>query len=100
MHCHFEKYDRSLIPGMYMNAIIDSEAVMAEVIEESAIVSYSGKSYCFIELNKGAYKMVEVQTGLKQGNFLELLNPEVVKDYPIVTKGAYTLLMKLKNVEE
>lgn len=100
VHCHFEKYDRSLIPGMYMNAIIDSEAVMAEVIEESAIVSYSGKSYCFIELNKGAYKMVEVQTGLKQGNFLELLNPEVVKGYPIVTKGAYTLLMKLKNVEE
>ncbi len=100
VHCHFEKYDRSLIPGMYMNAIIESEAEMAEVIEESAIVSYAGKSYCFIELSKGAYKMVEVQTGLKQGSKLELLNPEAVKPYPIVTKGAYTLLMKLKNVEE
>lgn len=100
VHCHFEKYDKSLIPGMYMNAIIESEAEMAEVIEESAIVSYAGKSYCFIELHKGAYKMVEVQTGLKQNSLLELLNPEAVKGYPIVTKGAYTLLMKLKNVEE
>lgn len=100
VHCHFEKYDKSLIPGMYMNAIIESEAEMAEVIEESAIVSYAGKSYCFIELHKGAYKMVEVQTGLKQNSLLELLNPEVVKGFPVVTKGAYTLLMKLKNVEE
>lgn len=100
VHCHFEKYDKSLIPGMYMNAIIESEAEMAEVIEESAIVSYAGKSYCFIELHKGAYKMVEVQTGLKQNSLLELLNPEAVKGFPVVTKGAYTLLMKLKNVEE
>jgi cobalt-zinc-cadmium efflux system membrane fusion protein len=83
-----------------MNAIIESEAEMAEVIEESAIVSYAGKSYCFIELHKGAYKMVEVQTGLKQNSLLELLNPEAVKGFPVVTKGAYTLLMKLKNVEE
>lgn len=44
--------------------------------------------------------MVEVQTGLKQKDKLELLNPEAVKGYSVVTKGAYTLLMKLKNVEE
>lgn len=100
VHCHFEKYDKSLIPGMYMNAIIESEAEMAEVIDEAAVVTYAGKSYCFIELNKGAYKMVEVQTGLKQKDKLELLNPEAVKGYSVVTKGAYTLLMKLKNVEE
>lgn len=100
VHCHFEKYDRSLIPGMYMNAVIESEAFKAKVIDEAAIVSYAGKSYCFIALNPGTYRMVEVQTGLKQNGKIELINAEAVEGYSIVTKGAYTLLMKLKNVEE
>jgi len=100
VHCHFEKYDKSLIPGMYMNAVIESDAVQASVVDEAAIVSYAGKSYCFIELNQGAYKMVEVQTGLKQNGKIEIINIEAVKGYKIVSAGAYTLLMKLKNVEE
>lgn len=100
VHCHFEKYDRSLIPGMYMNAIIESDAISAKVTDEAAIVSYAGKSYCFIELSPGTYRMVEVQTGLKQNGKIEIVNAEAVSGYGIVTKGAYTLLMKLKNVEE
>jgi len=100
VHCHFEKYDRSLIPGMYMNAVIESDAVQASVIDEAAIVSYAGKSYCFIELNTGSYKMVEVRTGLKQNGKIEIVNIEAVQGYKVVSAGAYTLLMTLKNVEE
>lgn len=100
VHCHFEKYDRSLIPGMYMNAIIESDAVKAKVIDEAAIVSYAGKSYCFVASNVGTYRMVEVQSGLKQNGKIEIINVEAVSGYAIVTKGAYTLLMTLKNVEE
>lgn len=100
VHCHFEDYDKTLLPGMYMNAEIETVKNNAAVISEDAIVSYEGKDFVFAVEKEKEFKLMEVKIGIKQNGFMELLNPEALKDKSIVTKGAYTLLMKLKNKTE
>jgi membrane fusion protein, heavy metal efflux system len=44
--------------------------------------------------------MVAVNTGNKENGFIEILNSKPLSDKNIAIKGAYTLLMKLKNKSE
>jgi cobalt-zinc-cadmium efflux system membrane fusion protein len=38
VHCHFDKYDHSLVPGMYMNAEIETSTSFSNAISEESIV--------------------------------------------------------------
>jgi cobalt-zinc-cadmium efflux system membrane fusion protein len=100
VHCHFKKYDKTLVPGMYMNAEIELKNKMAHTISENALLHYGNKEYVFIEVSKFKFEMVEVKVGAKENGKSEILNFEDLKGKPIVSSGAYSLLMKLKNAEE
>nr|WP_315224105.1 efflux RND transporter periplasmic adaptor subunit [uncultured Flavobacterium sp.] len=100
VHCHFSKYDKYLLPGMYMNAEIETTAGLANALPELSIVNFENKEYVFVESGKHQYEITEVTTGEKENGYLEILNPEKLKNKKIVTNGAYTLLMKMKNKEE
>nr|WP_312133877.1 efflux RND transporter periplasmic adaptor subunit [Empedobacter sp.] len=100
VHCHFEKYDPALIPGMYMNAEVETENSFANAIPEESVVDFEGKSYVFVEIKKQTYKMMPVSIGISENGFIEILNFADFKGKKIVTKNAYTLLMKMKNTSE
>ncbi len=100
VHCHFDNYDNILIPGMYMNAEIEMNTIAANSLPEESIVSFEGKDYIFIDEGNKKYNMQEVNIGQIQNGFAEIVNKESFTNKTIVTKGAYTLLMKLKNTEE
>jgi len=100
VHCHFETYDKTILPGMYMNAEVLVSANASNTLPQESIVTFEGKEYVFIETKKQQYEMVEVTTGTKENGFVALTNIEPLKDKTIITKGAYTLLMKMKNKEE
>ena len=102
VHCHFDKYDHSLVPGMYMNAVIEVNNVSSSVLPEDAIVRYGNKQYIFIAHPGNKYEMMEVQTGVSQNGLLAIVNADSLNlaDQAIVTANAYTLLMKLKNAAE
>lgn len=97
VHCHFEKYDQTLLPGMYMNAEIEVKSNDALTLPETAVVTYEGKEYAFVVLDNTHFKMTEVTVGTSENTFIEILNAEALTNKTIVTQGAYTLLMKLKN---
>lgn len=97
VHCHFEKYDKALIPGMYMNAEVEVKSITSPTLPEAALVDFEGKQYVFIALSSTKFKMTEVETGTSESGRMEIKNPDNFKSKAIVTKGAYTLLMKLKN---
>lgn len=99
VHCHFNDYDKNLLPGMYMNADIETKEQTVLAINEDAIVNFEGKNYVFVLYN-GKYLLTEVELGNKENGFVEIVNAEDLKEKSIVTMGAYTLLMKLKNKEE
>jgi cobalt-zinc-cadmium efflux system membrane fusion protein len=100
VHCHFEDYDKTLLPGMYMNAEVELNTASLNALPEESIVNFEEKEYVFIEIAKQKYQMQEVQMGEKENNFVQILNADDLKNKKIVSKGAYTLLMKMKNVEE
>lgn len=100
VHCHFNDYDKTLLPGMYMNAELEVVTTNAFVITEEAIVNFENKSYVFIDNGKGNYEMKEIKTGLTENGFTEITNSETLNNKPIVIKGAYSLLMSLKNTAD
>jgi membrane fusion protein, heavy metal efflux system len=100
VHCHFEKYDKSLIPGTYMNAEIKVKSSKNYVLNENAVVAFESKQYVFTKKNENNFDFVEVQTGVVEGGKIEIKNGKQLIDKQIVTKGAYALLMSLKNKAE
>jgi cobalt-zinc-cadmium efflux system membrane fusion protein len=97
VHCHFENYDKNLLPGMYMNAEIEVKNTNAFTLPEDAIVNFEGKNFLFIAKNANLFLMTEVKIGNHENGFVEIVNNSDFESAKIVTKGAYTLLMKLKN---
>lgn len=100
VHCHFEDYDKTLLPGMYMNAEIEVKSHKTYVVSEDAVVNFEGKNYVFIALSPSEFKMTEVELGVQERNMLEIINGESLKDAQIVLQNAYTLLMVAKNKSE
>ena len=100
VHCHFEKYDKILLPGMYLNAEIAVKNHNAWVVPEDAVVIFEGKSFLFVAVSKNEYKMTLVETGVMEAGAIEIKNAEALSDADIVTAGAYTILMEMKNKSE
>ncbi len=102
VHCHFEQYDKTLIPGMYMNAEVEVSTNNAFVIPNDGLVRFEGKQYVFTQTDKNKYAMQEVTTQNTENGFTQITFPDNadMTNKTFVTKGAYTLLMTMKNTEE
>lgn len=100
VHCHFERYDKTLIPGMFMNAEIEVQTNNAWVLPSDAVVSFENKQYIFIAKTKNEFEMLEIKTGNTENGFTEIIIDQnsIAKNF--VTKGAYSLLMKMKNTPD
>lgn len=99
VHCHFEQYDQNLTPGMYMNAEIETQTSFSNALPEENIVNFEGKDYVFVQEKRQTYKLIPVVLGEAENGFIQIKNFEDLRNKKIVTKNAYTLLMKLKNTE-
>jgi len=102
VHCHFEDYDHALIPGTYMNAEVEVKSNKSMVLPADAIVRFEGKHYVYKVLAKNKFEMMQVTIGETENGFTEILSPEEksLTGIEFVTKGAYSLLMMMKNKSE
>lgn len=100
VHCHFDNYNRSLIPGMYMNGEIETELKDRFVIKSSAVVSFEGKQFVFVQLSDLKFKMMPVNIGVTENGWTEIKEQESLEGKKLVVNGAYEMLMMLKNIEE
>lgn len=102
VHCHFDRYDPKLLPGMFMVAEI--EVVLANVlaVPESAVVRWENRHFVFIEQAPGAFTMTEVETGASSDGYVQLIpGGEIdLAGAVLVRENAYALLMKMKNTAE
>ena len=98
IHCHFDKYDRDLLPGMYMNAEIDLKNTQSLSVPEESVVSFEGQNYLFVKTNKkNTFELLEAEIGNTENGWSQVLNSEIFQTKHIVVKGSYGLLMALKN---
>lgn len=101
VHCDLIDKDESLIPGTFMNAEVEVNAEEGFVISDDAIVTWEDRQYIFEEVKPKTYKMFPITMGNSENGFTELLNFDAKSsNKKFVIKGAYPLLMALKNVEE
>lgn len=100
VHCHFEAYDKTLIPGTYMNAEVEVKNKAAWVVPEDAVVRFENKHYVFVKKSAKQFELTEVQIGISEKGQTEILNADALQQKEIVGKGAYTVLMSLKNKTE
>lgn len=92
---------KKLIPGNYINALIQIDNNNAFILNNDAIVDYEGKKFVFIQNeNKNTFSMQEVQLGTITDKVSEVINYDTLQNKLIVIGDAYTLLMVLKNKEE
>jgi membrane fusion protein, heavy metal efflux system len=101
VHCHFGQYDKNLLPGTFMNAEIEVTNNTALTLPEDAIVNFESKSYAFRLKGKNTYEILEVKPGVANDGYVALTaNSSELRKQTFVTKGAYSLLMKMKNTGE
>jgi cobalt-zinc-cadmium efflux system membrane fusion protein len=100
VHCHFEQYDQVLIPGMYMNADISVDHSHVMCLPEESIVNFEGKQYIFLKEQNDSYTIKEIQTGMKDKGYVQILNTEELQNKSIVINGAYSLLLQSKKSQE
>ena len=101
---------KNVLPGMYVNAIIEASGNNATALPADAVVRFDGKQYIFVfDKNKlennisfTEYRMIEVRKGVTNGGYTEVLLPEGfdIKSTRVVVKGAYSLLSAKKNAGE
>lgn len=102
VHGHLHQEDPQLLPGMFINATIDTDKETASVLPEEAVVTHEGKTYVFRALPQPRqYALVQVTTGGSQGGMVTIQPAETLTaETPIVVKGAYTLLSMMFNAGE
>ena len=101
---------KNVLPGMYVNAIIEASSNKVTVLPSAAVVSFDDKDYIFVfDKNKEEdgkpfteYRIIEVHKGVTDNGFTEIILPEGFNSETakVVIKGAYNLLSAKKNAGE
>ena len=102
IHCHFNQHTLSLLPGTFMNAEIEVKSKKSISLPIDAVVRFEGKQYIYQSLGGNKFEMIQVEMGESENGFIEIILPAnsnlISADF--VTKGAYSLLMTMKNKED
>ena len=101
---------KNVLPGMYVNAVIESADQEVTAIPSEAVVYFDDKNYIFVfSRNKEEegkpfteYRIIEIQKGITRDGYTEIILPEDFdyKTEKVVVKGAYNLLSAMKNAGE
>ncbi|MGY0037440.1 efflux RND transporter periplasmic adaptor subunit [Pedobacter sp. NJ-S-72] len=111
VHCVANTQSRNLIPGAYLNALIETGTEEVNALPESAIADFAGKKYIFIQTGQREgekkevnyhFQLLEVTIGSADAGYVEVKLPASLNlaTSKVVTKGAYDLISKMKNSEE
>jgi membrane fusion protein, heavy metal efflux system len=101
---------RHLLPGMYVNALIEETDNLVTALPSDAIVNFDDKDYIFTyerdKVEEGKpfteYRMTEVKKGVSVSGYTQVILPAnfPVDSSRVVVKGAYNLLSAKKNAGE
>ena len=114
VHADINDTDANLIPGMFINALIDIGSNKVPTLPEEAIVMTEGKWFIFVShgthyedldenkdpVKEYEFERVEIGIGSKQLGYAEVIPlSEIDSGLKIVTRGAYYLQSHLQKSE-
>ena len=101
---------KNVLPGMYVNALIEESDIKVTALPSEAVVSFDDKDYIFVfERHKEEegkpfteYRIIEVKKGVAASGYTGITLPEGfdIAGSKVVVKGAYNLLSAKKNAGE
>jgi cobalt-zinc-cadmium efflux system membrane fusion protein len=120
VHAHLDKEDNSLMPNMYLKAVVELGENKTTALPDLSIVNAGGKDYIFIKSEEGhhdeekkdgkeekeekhedevVFKAIEITKGVSQNGYTEVFLPEgfELDHAEVVVKGTYDLLAKMNN---
>ncbi len=101
IHCHFEKPEHELLPGMFLNAAIEIVSNNAILVPEEAVVRSGDKEYIFIDKGNNHFAITEITTGNSSNSKIEISSDKInLLEQNIITSNAYAALMKMLNKGE
>lgn len=54
IHCHIDKEDKELLPGMYLKAAVETGGAEVNALPDDAIIDFQGKKYIFVKTEETA----------------------------------------------
>jgi cobalt-zinc-cadmium efflux system membrane fusion protein len=104
IHGHFDKEDLTLVPGMYLKAVIETNEAEHNAVPDDAVVSYDGRHFVFVLEETDAkgsshFVMQQVAPGKSAHGYTEIQHADSLKGKTIVVNGAFKLLAAFKNAE-
>jgi len=99
VHGHLDKEDSKLIPGMFVKAVVQTNAEKLPSLPEEAILNFEDKQVIFVQVADGIFKMVPVTTGISEKGFVQitLLENFDLLNTRVAVRNAYKLLSQLKS---
>lgn len=85
--------------NMYFNIELTSESTLADLLPEDSVVHFEGNDYVFEVNSRNNFELIPVKTATKSNGKVQITTKlNVTKQY--VGKGAYAILMAMKNSAE
>lgn len=112
VHADIEENDANLIPGMYINALIDIGESKVQAVPNQAVVMAEGREFVYLwekenknnavaaALDEITFVRLEVKTGSRQLGYVQVTPLDEIHDGDkIVLNGAYYLQSHLQKAE-
>ncbi|GIQ60613.1 hemolysin D [Flavobacterium collinsii] len=95
--CKVNQYEKSLIPGLFINAEAEFDNEKALTVPEDAVVRWQGKFFVFLKTGGHNFKMLPIELGTASEGYRQIKSSAIDTSSDIVIKNAYTLLMAFRN---
>lgn len=101
VHCHLDKEDENLLPGMFIAATIEIQSQESEAVPSTAVVNFQGQQGIFVKRGERQFELVDVKVSNSNDGFTVIAPaPVLLMNDSIVIEGSFALLGMLKNLEQ
>lgn len=101
VHCHFEQFPPELIPGLYMNAEIETQSLQKSTVPTNAVLQENDADYVFVDKGQGTFHLMPVNVNWTENDssgISQLDGSRITQK--VVVKNAYTVYMQLRNEKD
>lgn len=100
VHCHLTEKNHNLLPGMFLNASIETTDNFGLILPSDAVVRFGNAEYIFTDNGDGSFDLIQLETSQPHREQTLVVPIKNIAGKKVVTHNAYALLSKLKNTGE
>lgn len=99
VHCHFEKAQQDLLPGMFLIGEFISGVARKPTLPEEAVLRYNNKTIVAVRDGKNYFELVDVVVDNITNGVAAIneVSAQLLRGKQIVVKNGFTILSALKN---